>query len=99
MSLVKCCWRVSGRVQGVFFRKYTKLRADQLGLSGWCQNTADGLSVEGEIFGPELKVREMLHWIEFEGSPHSHPQTLVILSWSTDNQTELSGLAEFFIKH
>ena len=82
MSMVKCMWRVSGRVQGVFFRKYTKLKADELGLSGWCQNTPDGLSVEGEVIGLEPIVKQMLHWIEFQGSPSSRPERFEVLSWS-----------------
>lgn len=40
-------FEVTGRVQGVFFRKYTKNKAEELGLTGWCRNTPHG-SVEGE---------------------------------------------------
>lgn len=36
---------VQGRVQGVGFRAFVFNRAEQLGLTGWVRNTADG-SVE-----------------------------------------------------
>jgi len=41
-------FEVSGRVQGVFFRKSTKEKADELGIWGWVRNTARG-TVEGEF--------------------------------------------------
>ena len=33
---------VTGRVQGVWFRKYTQERANELGIKGWVKNTPDG---------------------------------------------------------
>jgi acylphosphatase len=33
---------VSGRVQGVFFRSNTKGKAEELCLTGWVRNLADG---------------------------------------------------------
>lgn len=33
---------VSGRVQGVGFRAFTRARAEELGLSGWARNLDDG---------------------------------------------------------
>mmetsp|Transcript_17597 Transcript_17597/g.26492 ORF Transcript_17597/g.26492 Transcript_17597/m.26492 type:complete len:176 (+) Transcript_17597:53-580(+) len=41
-------FEVFGRVQGVFFRKYTKAKAEELGLTGWCRNTPRG-TVQGEF--------------------------------------------------
>ena len=35
-------WIVSGRVQGVFFRAWTREQAESLGLSGWVRNRPDG---------------------------------------------------------
>ncbi len=62
---------VTGRVQGVFFRKHTKQKAELIGITGWCENTANGESVEGEIEGPDLSVQEMMAWLQHEGSPQS----------------------------
>jgi acylphosphatase len=33
---------VSGRVQGVAFRAWTRMQADALGLTGWAMNLGDG---------------------------------------------------------
>lgn len=51
--------RVSGRVQGVSFRMWTRDEAEGLGLSGWVRNEADG-SVKALIAGPEAAVSQML---------------------------------------
>ena len=53
--------RVSGRVQGVFYRASTKSKADELGLSGWVKNEPDG-AVLMEIQGKEDAVKEMIMW-------------------------------------
>ncbi len=60
---------VEGRVQGVFFRAYTRDEAVKLGLKGWVRNRADG-SVESLIEGQEAAVNKMLQWFH-QGSPHS----------------------------
>lgn len=61
--------RVSGRVQGVFFRDSTRERARELGLSGYVTNAPDG-TVEALFEGPSEGVREMVRWCE-EGPPHA----------------------------
>lgn len=33
---------ITGRVQGVWFRKYTEEKANELGIKGWVKNTPDG---------------------------------------------------------
>lgn len=48
-------FRVTGRVQGVWFRAWTKETAEALGLRGWVRNEADG-SVSGCVAGPEDEV-------------------------------------------
>ncbi|KAM3958944.1 acylphosphatase-2 [Aphomia sociella] len=63
-------FEVFGRVQGVFFRKYTKEQAERLGLRGWCKNTEQG-TVLGHVQGPSDKVETMIHWLETTGSPSS----------------------------
>ena len=53
--------RVSGQVQGVFFRDSTRQKAEELGLAGWVRNMPDG-QVEALFEGPSEKVEEMVHW-------------------------------------
>ena len=33
---------ISGKVQGVFYRASTKAKADELGITGWVRNCANG---------------------------------------------------------
>ena len=51
--------RISGRVQGVGFRMWTRGEALRFGLSGWVRNEADG-SVAALIAGPESAVSTMI---------------------------------------
>jgi acylphosphatase len=53
---------VSGVVQGVGFRYYTRLRAHELGLAGWVQNLPDG-RVEVWAEGPPADVEQLLEWL------------------------------------
>ena len=55
--------RISGRVQGVFFRDSAREKAEQLDLTGWVKNLPDG-RVEALFEGPSHKVREMVAWCE-----------------------------------
>lgn len=51
--------RITGRVQGVWYRGWAVGQARQLGLSGWVRNRRDG-SVEAVLHGPEPAVRTMI---------------------------------------
>ncbi len=53
--------KITGRVQGVFFRATTKEKADSLGLTGWVKNCADG-SVEVFAQGEDEKLKEFVEW-------------------------------------
>lgn len=50
---------ISGRVQGVSFRIWTRTQARRLGLTGWVRNEADG-SVTALIAGPDGAIATML---------------------------------------
>ncbi|XP_031449762.1 acylphosphatase-1 [Phasianus colchicus] len=69
-GLVSVDYEVSGRVQGVFFRKYTQSEAKRLGLVGWVRNTSHG-TVQGQAQGPAARVRELQEWLRKIGSPQS----------------------------
>ena len=51
--------RVSGRVQGVFYRAYTKAQAQELGVKGWVRNVPGG-GVEAVLEGERQKVGELV---------------------------------------
>ena len=51
--------RISGQVQGVFFRVWTKEEADQLGVMGWIRNRLDG-EVEGLFVGSDEAVEALI---------------------------------------
>ncbi len=51
--------RVSGRVQGVWYRGWTVQRATMYGLSGWVRNRSDG-SVEALFAGLAAAVDAMV---------------------------------------
>ena len=60
---------VTGKVQGVFFRAFTRDEAVRLGLSGWVRNRPNG-SVEAIVEGKNTAVQKMLLWFQ-QGSPNS----------------------------
>ncbi|XP_041609395.1 acylphosphatase-1-like [Vulpes lagopus] len=70
-TLIAVDYEIFGKVQGVFFRKYTQTEGKKLGLVGWVQNTDQG-TVQGQLQGPISKVRLMQEWLETKGSPKSH---------------------------
>jgi acylphosphatase len=53
--------RVTGLVQGVFYRQATAQEASRLGLSGTVRNLSDG-SVEVEAEGPRSAVEALVAW-------------------------------------
>jgi len=52
---------VSGRVQGVYYRKNARRSALSLGLTGWVRNLPDR-SVEAVAEGERTRVEEFLGW-------------------------------------
>ena len=52
---------ISGRVQGVFYRKGAQKKAQELGLSGWAHNTADG-RVEIVAEGEKESLDKFIEW-------------------------------------
>lgn len=67
---------IYGRVQGVFFRDYTRQKAEELGLTGWVKNCSDG-SVECLIHGDSKAINTMISWLH-QGSPSSKVDKVVI---------------------
>ena len=59
MSTLKI--NVTDKVQGVFFRRSAKDIADELGMTGWIRNNADG-SVEAMINGSRESTSKFIEW-------------------------------------
>ena len=70
VGLIHLDFEVFGKVQGVFFRKYTQKKGNELGLRGWIMNT-DNRTVKGQIEGDSRNVETMKKWLQTSGSPKS----------------------------
>lgn len=53
---------ISGRVQGVWFRHFTREQAEANALTGWVRNLSDG-RVEALLCGEEKAVRHVEAWL------------------------------------
>ena len=68
--------RVSGKVQGVFFRASTRDQAQQLGIKGWVRNEPDGtVSALGQ--GPDANLQKWIEWCR-EGPPQAFVEAIEI---------------------
>ena len=81
--------RVYGKVQGVWFRKYTQMQADKLNIKGIVRNEPDG-SVYVEAEGPVHEMNLFKEWLH-TGSPLSRVDRVEI------HKTEPRGYKDFEI--
>ena len=81
--------RVSGRVQGVFFRASTVRVATELGVNGWVKNEADG-SVLISAEADEHQLEKLVEWCH-QGPAHAKVTEVVY------RETELAGHHGFTI--
>ena len=51
--------RITGKVQGVWYRAWTREAAENLGLNGWVRNRMDG-SVEALVQGEEDSISQLI---------------------------------------
>jgi acylphosphatase len=79
--------RITGRVQGVFFRDSCQQMARRLGVSGWVRNCADG-SVEVAAEGAREAVGALAAWCR-----DGPPRAAVVDVQLTDEEPE--GLTGF----
>ncbi|KAI9823585.1 MAG: hypothetical protein M1832_002366 [Thelocarpon impressellum] len=63
-------FKVTGQVQGVSYRAFTRRKATSYGLTGWVRNMANG-QVEGEMQGDEEAIKKLLKDLD-NGPPHAH---------------------------
>jgi acylphosphatase len=83
--------RLTGLVQGVFFRAWAQGHARELGISGWIRNCPDG-SVEAHLTGEEDAVARMIERLR-RGPSNARVEDLVV----EDSQPESVG--RFEVRH
>ena len=83
--------RVTGRVQGVFFRAWTREQALELGVSGWVRNCGDG-SVEAHFEGGEEAVASMIERVQC-GPPSARVENVEVEAVAAE------GLSAFEVRH
>ena len=66
---------VSGRVQGVAFRAYTRAQANALDLRGYARNLADG-RVEVLAVGDPAAIERLAEWLQ-HGPPLARVEVVV----------------------
>ena len=65
---------VEGKVQGVFFRKNTRQKANELNILGWVKNTKDD-KVEILANGDEENLNQFINWCK-QGPPKAEVKNL-----------------------
>lgn len=68
--------RITGKVQGVWYRAWFADQAKALGLDGWVRNRADG-SVEAVVQGPSEMIDTIIARAQ-EGSPASRVKDVIV---------------------
>jgi acylphosphatase len=54
--------KVTGRVQGVWYRKYAEEKANELGIKGWVKNSVDG-GVQLIAQGEDIELETFIDWL------------------------------------
>ena len=88
--MIRCHVFVSGMVQGVFFRAFTKENAEKLGLTGFARNLSDG-RVEAVIEGEEDKIKELLEILR-KGPPGSSVSNIDVKWEEARNEFQRFGI-------
>ena len=78
---------IKGHVQGVFFRRRSKDKADELGLTGFVENRPDG-SVFIHAEGSDTSLKELEEWC------HHGPPNAKVESVKMEKAEEL-GISSF----
>lgn len=68
--------KISGKVQGVFYRAEACEEARKLGLKGWIRNTEDG-EVEAIAQGEEERLKHFITWC-WDGPDQAHVKNVEI---------------------
>jgi acylphosphatase len=82
--------RITGRVQGVFFRAWTEQQARALDVAGWVRNCPDG-SVEAHLEGEQWPVQELIELLRL-GPPAAQVDKV------TDAEAEFTRADRFEVR-
>jgi len=82
---------VTGRVQGVFFRAWTRDEARELSVAGWVRNAADG-SVEAHVEGERGAVDKLIDRMR-QGPPSAMVEDLQV------EDVSAKGFDGFEVRH
>lgn len=83
--------RVTGRVQGVFFRAWTSDEARALGITGWIRNCSDG-TVEAKLEGEPENLDRLIALLH-EGPPGARVERVEV------EDANIEQLGAFNIRH
>jgi acylphosphatase len=83
--------RLSGLVQGVFFRAWTRDEARRCGVNGWVRNCDDG-SVEAHVESDESAVQRLIERMR-SGSPGARVDELQV------KETGVGNFERFEVRH
>jgi acylphosphatase len=83
--------KISGKVQGVYFRESMLQEAKRLGVTGWVRNLNDGC-VEALVQGEEDLVLEIIKWA------HTGPPSARVDHVEISAATNESPLTQFLRK-
>jgi acylphosphatase len=75
--------RITGKVQGVWYRASAKEKALSLGLTGKIWNAPDG-NVEAIVQGPEEKIRSFIEWCK-KGPSNADVENVHVTEVSDDS--------------
>ncbi|MGC2063938.1 MAG: acylphosphatase [Thermodesulfovibrionales bacterium] len=92
MKAVRAHLLIEGRVQGVFYRAFTKNVALKLGLQGWVRNNPDG-KVEAVFEGDRQLIEQTVQ--ECRRGPFGAKVEDISLSWGETPE----GLSGFEIRY
>ncbi|MBC8172381.1 MAG: acylphosphatase [Chitinophagales bacterium] len=75
--------KITGQVQGVFYRASAKQIADALDINGWIRNNADG-SVLAYVSGEEKSVTKFIEWC-WQGPQNAIVSNVSAEEYAVDN--------------
>ncbi|RCI14668.1 hypothetical protein L249_6786 [Ophiocordyceps polyrhachis-furcata BCC 54312] len=77
---------------GVGFRFFTRQKAQDYGITGWCRNTSDN-KVEGEAQGEDDALEKFLRQVD------QGPREAKVVQLTKEDREVVTGESSFAIRH